>query len=95
MALVRNDQPNSRQGRKERRARPDDHLKQAQTGAPPGVVTLAGGQARVDESHLPGKTRQKAAHHLRSDGNFRDKDDGLPAAPDGFGGRTQIDFGFA
>ena len=49
----------------------------------------------MDEPHLPGEARQKTPNHLGGNGDLRNKDEGLPAAPDGFGSRAQVDLGFA
>ncbi len=48
----------------------------------------------MDNAHLPGEAAHKAADRLRRECDLRDKDDHLPAAPDGFFGRPQIDLRF-
>ena len=95
VALVYHDQADVRQRGEKRRARPDDDLEQPESGAPPGIVAFAFGEPRVDQSHLPRETHQKTAHGLRGEGNLRDEDDGLLAAPDGFLRGADVDFGLA
>ncbi len=95
VALIDHNQADIWQGREQGRARPDDQFEQSGPGAPPGVVTLAVRQARVDESHLAGKTVEETAHGLGREGNLRDKDNHPPSAPYRLGGGPQVEFGLA
>ena len=95
VALVCDDQADIRQWTEERAARPDDDFQQAESRPPPGIVALALGEFRVHQANLPREARQEAAHGLWGERDFRDEDDGLFAAPDGFGCGAQVDLGLA
>jgi hypothetical protein len=56
VALVRDDEPDVRQGREQGTARADDNLECPRAGAPPRVVALALGKFGVHQPDLPGKT---------------------------------------
>ena len=62
---------------------------------PPGVVALAGRQARMHQPHLAGKARTEAPHGLRGERDFGHQHDRLPALAQGFGDGAQVDFGLA
>ena len=95
MALVEGDQADVGQGREERAARADDDLKQAFAGAPPGIIALTFGELGMDKANLTGKTRHEAAHSLRGKRDLGHEYERSLAAPDGFFGCADVQFGLA
>ena len=74
--LVDDDEAHVLQRRKDRRARADDHAHLAPADAPPLVVTLARGQARVQHRGVLAKARAEPHDHLRRQRDFRHEHDG-------------------
>ncbi|MCG3140461.1 MAG: hypothetical protein HDKAJFGB_01527 [Anaerolineae bacterium] len=70
MFFVNNDEPQTRQGRKERRTGPNDHINFAVANAPPRIITFADGQLGMNDADAFAKARAKAANRLRRQGDF-------------------------
>ena len=63
--LVDDDHSHISQRCKHRGSCADDHIGEAVPDTPPGVVSLTGGEGRVDDCHPLAVSCQEYAHHLR------------------------------
>ena len=95
MFLVDDDKAKIRKGQKQRRAGPDHQLRVAGRNADPGPATRGLGHPRMPFGGSRPEARLDPVEELDRERDFRQKDQGLPAASQRLGHGFEIDFGLA
>ena len=93
--LVDHDQPQLRDRREDRRARPDADARLALAQAPPLLVALPGCHPRVQDRDRLAEAGAEASHDLRRQRDLRDHHDRPAALRERLLRRAQVDLGLA
>ena len=93
--LIDDDQAEIGIRQEQRRARAHDDARLARRDRRPGARAHARRELRVPFGRAHAEARGEAVEELRGERDLRHQDQRLPAAPDGFGDRLEIDLGLA
>lgn len=95
MLLIDDDEPEARERREDRRARPEHHRRRARAGAEPGTGALAVGKTRVQHRNGYREPGTETIDELRREADLRHEHECLPALRQDRFDRAQVNLRLA